>query len=54
MNEIDKLDKKLIELGYSPSKYPSYDSLNTSNNIKNIVLISSIIGFAIAILFIIF
>ena len=52
--EIDKLDKQLIELGYSPSKYPSYDSLNTSNNIKNIVLISSIIGFAIAILFIIF
>ena len=54
VTEIDKLDKQLIELGYSPSKYPSYDSLNTSNNIKNIVLISSIIGFAIAILFIIF
>ena len=54
VTEIDKIDKKLIELGYSPSKYPSYDSLNTSNNIKNIVLISSIIGFAIAILFIIF
>jgi transcription-repair coupling factor (superfamily II helicase) len=52
--EIDKLDKQLTKLGYSPSKYPSYDSLNTSNNIKNIVLISSIIGFAIAILFIIF
>ena len=54
VTEIDKFDKQLIELGYSPSKYPSYDSLNTSNNIKNIVLISSIIGFAIAILFIIF
>ena len=53
-NRIDGIDKQLIELGYTPSKCPSYDSLKTSSNIKNTILILSIIGFALTILFIIF
>lgn len=53
-NEINKLDKQLIELGYLPSTYPSYDDLNTSSNLKNFICLLSVVGFAILILFIIF
>ena len=53
-NEIDRIDKQLIGLGYLPNEYPKYDSLNTSNNLKNSVYLLLAVSFAILILFIIF
>jgi len=53
-DKIKEIDKQLIKNGYKPNNIPSFTSLLFFNNIKNIILISSIIGFVIAILFIIF